>query len=224
MTENKHAQALDVNDALNKSEAFVVKNKKALIGTVVAIILIIGGFLLYKHFVSGPREEKASTLLAKGQEYFATNNYEKALNGDGAGYIGFIKLMNEYSGTDAANLAKLYSGLTYAQMGKAQEAIKNLEEFSTSDDQLISPAAIAALGNCYAKVGQVDKAITTLKKAADKANNYSLSPIFLIQAGELLESQKKLDEAKACYQEIKDKYYQSELSQEIDKYIERVSK
>ena len=54
---------------------------------------------------------------------------------------------------------------------------------------------------------------------------YSISPTFLLQAGKLLESQNKKDEALKLYQDIKKKYVNSSLvqSSEIDKYIERVS-
>lgn len=46
---------------------------------------------------------------------------------------------------------------------------------------------------------RLDKAVEHLKKAASMADNNSLSPTFLIQAGEILESQGKKDEAlKVC--------------------------
>ena len=102
-------------------------------------------------------------------------------------------------------------------------AIKYIEDFSTKSDQLVSPASIAALGNCYAKTGNIDKAISLLKKAAEKADNNSLSPIFYIQAGELLESQGKKDEALKLYQIVKSKYALSAEAATIDKYIERAS-
>ena len=68
--------------------------------------------------------------------------------------------------------------------------------------------------------------MATLKKAAKLADNGSLSPIFLMQAGELLESMGKADEALKLYQEVKDNYKNSMAvqQQEIDKYIERASK
>ena len=95
---------------------------------------------------------------------------------------------------------------------------------------MISPAATAALGNAYAHLKQYDKAVEYLKKAASMADNQSadkanvsLSPSFLIQAGEILESQNKKDEALKIYQDIKKKYVNSPVSAEIDKYIERVS-
>lgn len=223
MTDHKNPQTLDVNEALNKSEAFVVTHKKTLITCIAAVIVIIAGILLYHNFIVTPQNEKASTMLAKGQMYFANNDFNKALSGDSIGYIGFVKIINEYSGTDAANLAKLYAGLSYAQQNKIHEAIKYLEDYSPADDDMVSPAAIGTLGNCYAKAGQLDKAVETLKKAAQMADNNSLSPTFLLEAGQILESQKKNKEAVTLYQEIKDKYYESLPAQDIDKYIERAS-
>lgn len=88
---------------------------------------------------------------------------------------------------------------------------------------MISPAALGALGNAYAHLNQLDKAVATLKKAAERADNNSLSPTFLIQAGEILESQNKKDEALKLYQTVKDKYFNSMQYQTIDAYIERAS-
>ena len=221
---NEQQGALNVEETLNKSEAFFLKYKKAIIYGVLAVIVVIAGVIVYKQYVSAPREDKASTALAKGQEYFQQDLYEKALNGDGAGYAGFVKVASDYSSTEAGNLANLYAGLCYAGLGKWNEAAKYLEEFDTQDDQMISPAAEGALGNAYAHLNQLDKAVTHLKNAAKNADNNSLSPTFLIQAGEILESQGKAAEALELYKEIKEKYVYSMQYQTIDKYIERASK
>lgn len=220
---NEQQGALNVEETLNKSEAFFLKYKKAIIYGVLAVIVVIAGVIVYKQYVSAPREDKASTALAKGQEYFQQDLYEKALNGDGAGYAGFVKVASDYSSTEAGNLANLYAGLCYAGLGKWNEAAKYLEEFDTQDDQMISPAAEGALGNAYAHLNQLDKAVTHLKNAAKNADNNSLSPTFLIQAGEILESQGKAAEALELYKQVKEKYVYSMQSQTIDKYIERAS-
>ena len=221
---NEQQGALNVEETLNKSEAFFLKYKKAIIYGVLAVIVVIAGVIVYKQYVSAPREDKASTALAKGQEYFQQDLYEKALNGDGAGYAGFVKVASDYSSTDAGNLANLYAGLCYAGLGKWNEAAKYLEDFDTKDDQMISPAAEGALGNAYAHLNQLDKAVTHLKNAAKNADNNSLSPTFLIQAGEILESQGKAAEALELYKQVKEKYVYSMQYQTIDKYIERASK
>ena len=229
---NKTEQVLEATENINNREAFFMKYKKAILIAVAAIIVVIAGVFLYISQISGPREEKASTALSKGQTYFNNEMFEQAVNGDGAGFVGFAKLADEYSGTKAGNLANLYAGLCYANLGKWAEAQKSLESFSSEDDQMISPAAEAALGDAYAHLNQLDKAVDAFKKAAsmadskaDEGTNNSLSPTFIIKAGEILESQGKKDEALKLYQDAKKKYVNAMLVQggEIDKYIERAS-
>ena len=215
--QNEH---LNVEDALTQSEAFLIKYKNAIIGGVVAVIIIVAGFIMYKNLYAEPREEKAQAALFKGQEYFEQDAFEQALNGDSIGYTGFLKVADEYSGTKAANLAKAYAGICYAQLGKYEEAVKMLDSFN-GKDEMVAPAILGAAGNCYAQLGQLDKAASTLLSAADKADNNTLSPIFLIQAGEILVKQGKYDDAVNAYTKIKDKYFQSYQAMDIDKYIEQ---
>ena len=215
--QNEH---LNVEDALTQAEAFLIKYKNAIIGGVVAVIIIVAGFIMYKNLYAEPREEKAQAALFKGQEYFEQDAFEQALNGDSIGYAGFLKVADDYSGTKAANLAKAYAGICYAQLGKYEDAVKMLDSFDGSD-QMVVPAILGATGNCYAQLGQLDKAASTLLSAADKADNNTLSPIFLLQAGEILVKQGKYDDAVNAYTKIKDKYFQSYQAMDIDKYIEQ---
>ena len=211
-----------MEEALNKHEAFFLKYQKQILGAVAALVVIVAGCILYHTYVAVPAAQKASTSLAKGQEYFANEQFDQALNGDSTGFAGFAKLAGELSG-DAGNLANLYAGLCYAQLDKWQEAVNYIEKFDGKGDQMVSPAALGALGNAYAHLNHLDKAVSTLKKAADQADNISLSPTFLVQAGEILESQGKKDEALKLYETVKSKYAYSMAAQTIDAYIERAS-
>ena len=198
MAEKKHTQdPLDMEEALSTSEAFIIKYKSRILGAIAAVVIIIAGFMGYKHFISEPNEIKASAALFKGEQYFGADNFETALNGDSIGYKGFLKVADE-------------------------EAMKYLNKFS-ADDQLVSPALLGTMGNCYAQAGQLDKAAATLMKAADKADSQALSPIYLIQAGQIYEKLGKNSEAVNAYTLIKNKYFNSYQSMDIDKYIERAS-
>ena len=216
-------------ELFNKQEAFFLKFRKQILIAVAALIIVVGGWAAYSNLIAGPREEKASTALAKAQEMFGQGEFQKALNGDKT-TEGFLAVAENYGGTDAANLAKAYAGLCYANMAKWKEAVTYLEDFSAREDMMISPAVTGALANAYANTGDIDKAISTFKKAADMADskaedevNNSLSPTYLISAARLLESQNKKSEALEIYKEVKEKYVNSASSQDIDKYIERVS-
>ena len=59
-----------------------------------------------------------------------------------------------------------------------------------------------------------------LLKAAKEADNNTLSPIYLQQAGEILVKQGKYDQAIEAYTTIKDKYFRSYQAMQIDKFIE----
>ncbi len=214
MANNNQKAAPAQEQQVNKTEAFFEKNKKTIIIAVAAVIIVVVGAILFKSYYLEPRANEASTELAKSQELFQEEQYDKAL-------AGFQKVAADYSSTDAGNLAQLYIGLCQANLGKWQEAVNAIESFSGKGDKMISPAAEGALGNAYANLKQLDKAVEHLKKAAQQADNNSLSPTFLIQAGEILESQGKKDEALKLYQEVKEKYFNSMQYQTIDKYIER---
>lgn len=215
MAKDNVKNAPELEQEVTKTEAFFEKNKKAIIYGVVFIIAIIAGYILCDTYYLKPRANEANTELAKSQQLFDEQQYDKAL-------AGFQKVADEYGSTDAANLAQLYIGICQANLGKWQEAVDALESFSGKDDQMISPAAEGALGNAYANLNQLDKAVEHLKKAAKMADNNTLSPVYLIQAGEILESQGKKSEALQLYQQVKEKYVNSMQYQTIDKYIERV--
>ena len=233
MAKKNENGVIDINETLSKSEAFFEKYKKPIIAVLIALVAIIVGWYLYKNYVSEPRKAKASTALALSQENFNNQNFELALNGDSLKSVGLLKIISDFKGTDAANLANLYAGLCYANTDKWEDAIKHLEAFKPRTDKMISPSAVAALGNAYAHVDKLDKAVSKLKEAATLADkqskegvNNALSADFLLQAGKILESQGKKDEALKVYKEIKEKYVSAYIvqDQEIEKYIERASR
>lgn len=225
MAEKNTNQAGSVMDESSKAnEAFFLKYKYPIIGCFVALLVVAGCCIWYNGY-KADCNEKASTAMAKAQENFMNGKYELALNGDSTGVAGFLKVASEYSSTDAGNLANLYAGLCYANLDQWENAAQSIEKFDASDDQMISPAALGALGNVYAHLNQLDKAVNTLIKAAEKADNNSLSPTFLLQAGQILEKQEKKGEALKLYKQIKEKYFYSVIVSQniIDEYIERVS-
>jgi len=211
----------------NKHEALVLKYKNVIIGGIVALVVGIAVGFFIKN-CSNEKFTTASTDIAKAQEYFAkavmsndSVSFQKALNGDSIN-AGFLTIIEQDGSGKVVNLAKLYAGICYARLGNLQEAASYLEQYDAKDDEMVSPAAMGALGNVKASLGQLDEAVELLKKAAAKADNNALSPQFLIQAGEILESQGKKAEALELYQEIKANYTDWQRYNTIDNYIERV--
>lgn len=236
MATQNQQQTLDIEVALTKSEKFINQYKKQLIIAFVAIIAIaLAWFGGHKWMTN--REDAAQAQIALGQNYYNSGQWDLALNGDSVktskdAFKGFVKIADDYSMTDAANLAHLYAGICFYQKGDIKKAIEQLEKFSPMSDGTVSANAIAALGDCYATEGQLDKAISQYKDAAKKADNPGLSPVFLMKAAGILEKQNKKAEANELYTKVKNDYPAFQLSAtqvnngvvngpEIDKYIER---
>jgi len=225
----KNQAAPEVQETVNKNEAFILKYKNAIIGcAVAAVVIILGAIFWHSHATSN--QAKANTMMSQAEDIFGqalqygdSLMFSRALNGDSTGVAGFLSVIDEYGSTDAGNVAKLYAGLCYAHMGQWQQAADYLNKFSDTGDQMIAPAAIGALGDAYAHLDQLDKAVDQYKKAASKASNATLSPMYLVKAGEILESQGKKAEALKLYQQVKDQYVQSAAYQTIDEYIQRVT-
>lgn len=217
----EEAIALDVQ--LSKTEAFIEKNIKKILIAIGAIIVVVVAGWLYKSSMS-EKEGEAQKAIAKSQQAFAQQQYEQALNGDGTLNVGFLNVISEYGGTKTANLAKLYAAVCYAKTEKYDEAIKMFEDYSQKDDQMISPASLAALGNCYIQKGDNKKGIDMLLKAAKAASNDAISPVCLFQAAQVYEAEGENEKAVELYKEIKEKYFRSPVSADMDKYIERATK
>lgn len=67
MAEQKDEWSLKRGGCTDTIGGLFIKNKKAIIGTVVAVIIIIAGVVMYKNLYADPREEKAQAALFKGK-------------------------------------------------------------------------------------------------------------------------------------------------------------
>ena len=213
-------QVNEFDETLAASRSFFEKHKNAILYGGGGVLAVIIAALLIHQFYITPRNNRANESIFYAEQAFAEGSYEKALNGDGEN-MGFLAVIDEYGSTKAGNIACLYAAKCYAATEKYQEAIDMLGKFDGCGDAMITPAATALKGNCYAELGQNDKAVELLVKAAKQADNNTLSPTCLLQAGQIYLSLGQKDKALDCYKQIKDKYQQSSIYYEIDKYIEQ---
>jgi TolA-binding protein len=153
------------------------------------------------------------------QDFWAKKDWDKAIKGD-AGYPGFEKIISDYSNTKAANLAYYYLGIAYLNKGEYQKAVDNLSNYR-GDDSMVAAEALGGTGDAYVELKDLDKAASYFKKAADKANNKFLTPIYLKKLGLVYEEQKNNSDAADTYKKIKSDYSDSPEAQNIDEYIAR---
>jgi len=154
------------------------------------------------------------------QNYFEKDSFNLALNGDGNN-LGFLDIIDGFGSTDAGNLSNYYAGISYLHLGQYEDAIEYLKKFD-SDDALLGPISLGAQGDAQLELGKTDAALDLYTKAYKMNDNELTTPIYMLKAGELLESTSKSNEALAIYETIKQKFPESNEGRNIDKYIARV--
>ncbi|HEX6192662.1 MAG TPA: tetratricopeptide repeat protein [Chitinophagaceae bacterium] len=202
-----------------KAKDFWARNSKAIMIVCGAVILLAGGWLIYKNYFREPQNLKASEALYKAEEYYRMDSCNLALNGDGQ-HMGFLRVISRYKGTDAANLAHFYAGSCYLKMGDNQNAIKHLKEFETSAKQ-IQARAYRLLADAYADAGNNNDALNYYKKAArhfEKDQSQSAEALFMAAyfADRVIKNQK---EAIELYKEVKEKYPNTQQGMQVDNYL-----
>ena len=80
---------LEVEEIVSRSEQFIENNSKKIIYGIIALALVVGAVLGIKHGYLIPQEKKAAAAMFKGEQYFAKDSFNLALNGNGADYEGF---------------------------------------------------------------------------------------------------------------------------------------
>ena len=220
MAEVKSARPrTESEDVVDRAKDFWGRFGKTISIALGAVVVLVGGFLIYKNFVQAPNEKKAADTIFMAEQYFAQDSLDKALNGDGQ-YIGLEKVISQYGGTAVGNRAKFIAGAVYLKKGNFDKAISHLKDFD-ADAVQVQARAYKLLGDAYAEKGNGKEALDYYKKAArhfEDDDAFASEALFL--AAYL--SDKVLNDKKGAvelYKEVKTKYAQTQWGFEADKYL-----
>jgi predicted negative regulator of RcsB-dependent stress response len=212
--EHKSVEVLEspemLQDKLNSSVEFVKENKNTVSYVLAAIAIIVGGFFFYRYYQSTQNAD-AQKAMFQSVYYFEADSLNKALNGDGKN-PGLKEIADDYSGTQAGNLAHFYVGATYLKQGKFDEAITYLSGFSSSD-LVVQGRAYCLIGDANMEKNNLDEALSYYEKAANYHPNKEFTPRYLIKVALAAELKKDNSKAIAAYDKIINEY---PLSQEIN--------
>lgn len=209
----------NVEQTLTKTEQFLEQNYKPLLYVLIGLVAVVGIFWLLKMY-SGKKNDEAKSQMFMAEQYFGQDSLKLALNGDGNN-LGFIDISDQYKMTKSGKLANFYAGACLVHLGQFEEAINYLNKYTLKDD-LLAPEAKGLIGDANVELGNTDEGIKYYLEAADMADNSFHTPIYLMKAGMMYESNGKYAEALGLYEKIQDKYPESTEGKSIDKYIARV--
>jgi tetratricopeptide (TPR) repeat protein len=214
-----------LDETASKTEDFVARNQKIIIGIVAAAALFLVGYLAYEKFVAAPKEDEAAAEMFQAQQYFkqATDGvasdslYKLSLKG-AEGKFGFVDIADKYSGTDAGNLANYYAGIAYLNTAKYTEAIDYLSKFK-SDDIVLSALAKGAIGDAYSQTKKPKEALEYYVKALESNKNDFTTPRFLMKAGKTALELGDKATALTYFTDIKENYESSPEARSVEVLI-----
>ena len=209
----------NVENVLSKTEQFIEKNQKLLMGIILGVLIIVGGYWAFQKFYKKPLEKEALSQIFVAEQYFEVDSFKLALNGDGM-YPGFVDIIEDYKNTKVGNLAKYYAGVSFLNIEQYDKAIEYLSDFKTKDPLLASETK-GIIGDAYVEKGEYDKAIEYYLHATNNHENDFTTPIYLKKLGLVYEEKGNFENALAVYENILNNYSKSMEANSIEKYIAR---
>jgi tetratricopeptide (TPR) repeat protein len=210
---------VDIAEVTKETQHWLEVYKKPIIYGVVGLAVLIGGWYAWNAYVDS-NQKKAVQAIWKAEQLFERDSFAVALNNPGGGYEGFLGIISKYGSTPAGNMAHYYAGICYLNLGKFDEAIKELDSFSPSGE--VSPTMKAgALADAYSEKQDFAKALKLYKEAASAGSIEDIKAMYLKRYAMLSEKQGDVASALEAYKEIKGKYAQTSDARDIDKYIAR---
>ena len=205
-------------EIIAKAQDFWTRYQKQITVVLAVVVLAVGGWYAYKNFIVKPNTEKAVDAMFKAEEYYRMDSLQRALNGDGINW-GFVRVIKEYGGTDAGNLAHFYAGDCYLRTGDFNNAVKHLKEFSTSEKQ-VQARAYKLLGDAYSELGNNEDAISNYKKSANHfPEDIHNAAEALLFAALVADKNGKTNEAIEIFKDIKERFPNTQAYNESEKYL-----
>ncbi len=209
---------VDVIESTDYKQSFLEKYQNYLIYAAGALLLLVAAFFAYKYLYLAPKEKEAVTEMRQAELQFERDSFALALEKPGEGFMGFIDIIDEYSGTKTGNLAKYYAGISYLNIGKYQEAIDYLKDFN-EDDLLTAIPKYGAMGDAYSELNDFDNAKKYYKIAVEKEANDLLTPYYLHKLALLYRSESKNEEAVKYLKRLKDEFPTSSYGKDAERLI-----
>lgn len=204
-----------------EAKSFYGKNQTMLFALVGGIVVIVLAVLFYSSRVK-ENNLLASVELARVINTYNAGLYQQAIDGkEGTKEIGLAKIVDDYSGTEQGELARIYLANAYFYTEQYDKALEEYDDYSGSDNLMIA-SALAGKASCYEVNKDYEKAAKYFAKAANVNEYIPANPDYLLNAGVDYIKIKNNSEAKVVLSKIKNDYSTSPASRQVDKYLAQV--
>ena len=180
-----------------------------------AVVLLIGGYILYHQFVVVPGEEKAADSYYEGLNYASKDSTDAAIE-------SLRSQVKKYDGYKGGEIAQYTLGRQYMNKGEFKKALKELEDVDLNDTYN-AVLVVGLQGDCQSELKQYNEALDLYEEAAGMDDNEFTTPMFLFKAAIVAEELKDWEKAKENYEKIRDNYKMYYDQRQIEKYLARVS-
>jgi tetratricopeptide (TPR) repeat protein len=213
---------VDIVEVRNKTQEFYHKYQNIINYGGAALLIIIVGLVAYNFLYKQPRQVEAIEQMAQAQRLFERDSFAVALENPGGGFSGFLGIIENYGGTQAANLAHYYAGVCYLNLGQIEAALSYMEDFSPKGT-VLAVMKEGIIGDCHAELGDLKKAMKYYVSATEILDTDELmTPHYLKKVGMLHQLNGDNEEAIEAFQKILYDYPNSFEATDIEKYIGRL--
>jgi TolA-binding protein len=188
-----------VAEKLMTAEDWMERNPKVIIGLVVVLVVVAGGFFGYRWWID-KQDKVAQEEMFQAVRYFEADSLDLAMKGT-ANVSGFETIINEYGMTPAGNLANYYAGVICLKQGKFALAEYYLKDFK-SHDLLVQARAYSLLGDAYMEQNKLEEAAHAYHEASTYKPNKYFTPSYLLKEALAYEKLNQNDKAIAAYDRI----------------------
>lgn len=201
-----------------KAWLFFDENQNVVYGLLAGLVLLVAGIAGYFYYQSLQQAE-AEQLLARVARTYEQGNFRQALDGTGDA-VGLLTIVEDYSGTQAGNLATYYAADALYRLGEYDRALALFNAFEKSED-FIGASALAAQAAIHENRGAYDRAADLYQQAAAQYPNSLTTPKYLLSSGRAYEAAGDYEAAIAMYERVQDEYPDSEQAQDVARYVAR---
>jgi tetratricopeptide (TPR) repeat protein len=190
------------------------------VGVVVAIALIVTGFVVYQQ-----RSAAAAQLLGQGLNLYETplanpsqpaepgqTTYASSQERAKAAYPLFRETADRYGWLRSGEMAEYFAGEAELDMGQTAAAQADLEKASHAHDGNLAALAKVALANLDAQIGQISKAVSEFQDVIAHPTTTVPKSEAQLELAQLYETTQP-NEAKRLYAQIKDQNPNTDAAQ-----------